>query len=182
MAVPFLCTGTTVETKEVIEVQFLFCWQFYSFLFVFLFWNKKPLALLHSFIAQTLMLVLRPHEHVSIFRQGDGYPGGKLAKKPGNWSSLTGGKQSNWSTLKTMKSTGGQAAHSRTMVPADMQGGGGKPLSLPVFHKNCRGTSLYPRKTSFLWKQNPLMVDCFGDYSTRYFDNHEKLSVKKQHH
>lgn len=63
-----------------------------------------------------------------------------------------------------------------------MQGVGGKPLCLPSCRQNCRGTSLFPRKTSFLWNQNPQMGNCWGNCSTRCFDSHEKLSVREQHH
>lgn len=41
-------------------------------------------------------------EHVSrTFVQGVGYPGRKLARKSGGWSSLPGGKQGSWTAQKT---------------------------------------------------------------------------------
>lgn len=51
---------------------------------------------------------------------------------------------------------------SPTVVPAGLQG-----LCLPGFHKRCRNTSLFPRKTAFLWNQNPHVGNCFRNCSAR---------------
>jgi len=61
-------------------------------------------------------------------------------------------------------------------MPAGVKELGMKPLCLPG------GTSLFPRKISFLWNKTPQMGDYFGNDSVRCFDNHEKLSVREQHH
>lgn len=184
MVVPFLCTETAVKTKEVIEVQFLFCWQFsIFFISVFLFGNKENFSLPRNFIAQNLMIVLRPRRACrKNFCTGSWLPRWEASQEArqleqsarweAGWLGSPDDHEVQWD---------GQAAHLPTVMPAGMQGVGGKPLCLPSCRQKCRGTSLFPRKTSFLWNQNPQMGNCWGNCSTRCFDSHEKLSVREQH-